>query len=103
MKDLRIAAHPLLGNVQRGKQITVQIDGRLVKAFEGETIAALLFAEGIRTFRRTSKLGKSRGLFCGMGVCYDCLVTVDSTPNVRACVTLLTEGMVIETGSEVKR
>jgi predicted molibdopterin-dependent oxidoreductase YjgC len=82
---------------QRGESITVQIDGRPVAAFAGETVAGLLLAEGIRTFRHTAKLGEARSIFCGIGICYDCLVTVDGTPNIRACMTLLAPGMAIET------
>ena len=82
--------------VQRGKQITVQIDGESTPAFDGETIAAVLLTQNQREFRRTTG-GQARGFFCGMGICYDCLVTVNNTPNIRACVTPVTDGMVIET------
>ena len=85
-----------LPQVQRGEQITVQIDGQPVQAFTGETIAAVLLAQGRRTFRRTMG-GHTRGVFCGMGICYDCLITVDGISNIRACVTLVTSEMVIET------
>ncbi len=88
--------------VQRGQPITVKINHQVVTAFEGETIAAVLLVEGIRIFRHTLKMGQPRGLFCGMGLCYDCLVTVDGVSNVRACLTPVTEGMVIETRSEMK-
>ena len=78
--------------------LTVHLDGEPVQAFAGESVAALLLALGRRTFRHTDKLGEPRGLFCGMGVCYDCLVTIDGQPNVRACLTPVQAGMVIETG-----
>ena len=64
----------------------------------GETVAAVLLAAGYRKFRNSDKEGAHRGIFCGMGVCYDCLVTVDGVPNVRACVTQVRNGMRIETG-----
>ena len=85
-----------LPKIQRGKQITVQIDGQLTPAFEGETVAAVLLTQNQRQFRRTAE-GQARGFFCGMGICYDCLVTVNNTSNVRACVTPVTDGMVIKT------
>lgn len=85
-----------LPQVQRGEQITIQIDGQPVTAFAGETVAAVLLAKGQRGFRRTAG-GQARGFFCGMGICYDCLVTVDNTANVRACVTRVTDGMVVKT------
>jgi sarcosine oxidase subunit alpha len=87
---------------QRGEQITVQIDGQAVTAYDGETIAAVLLTEGKRICRHTLKTGEPRGVFCGMGICYDCLVTVNGEPNVRACLTPLTNGMAIETRSEIE-
>jgi predicted molibdopterin-dependent oxidoreductase YjgC len=87
--------------IERGQPITVRVDDQPVEAFEGETVAAVLLAEGIRTFRHTPR-GEARGIFCGMGICYECLVTVDGAPNVRACVTPVSEGMVIETRSQAR-
>lgn len=80
----------------RGQQITVSINGRPVAAFAGETIAAVLLAEGLRSFRRTPKASAHRGVFCGIGICYDCVVTVNGVPSVRACITPVTSGMAIE-------
>lgn len=88
---------PELPLARRGEPITVQVDGRPVAAYAGETVAALLLAEGIRTFRHTSKLGQPRSIFCGIGICYDCLVTIDGVPNIRACMTPLAPDMAIET------
>ena len=86
--------------IERGKSITLQIDGQAVTAFEGETIAAVLLARGQRVFRRSAG-GQPRGLFCGMGICYDCLVTVNGTANRRACMTPAADGMVVETQTGV--
>jgi predicted molibdopterin-dependent oxidoreductase YjgC len=77
--------------------LSVEVDGERVTAFAGETVAAMLLALGHPAFRRTEK-GAPRGVFCGMGICFDCLVTVDGVENVRACMTTVEEGMVIETG-----
>ncbi len=88
---------PELPLAQRGEPITVQVDGHAVSAYSGETVAALLLAEGIRTFRHTPKNGQPRSIFCGIGICYDCLVTIDGVPNLRACMTTLVPGMAIET------
>jgi sarcosine oxidase subunit alpha len=90
---------PGLPAVQRGQQINLQVNGRSIVAFEGESVAAVLLAEGIRIFRHTPQTRQPRGLFCGMGACYDCLVTVDGVPEVRACMTPVADGMIIETGS----
>jgi predicted molibdopterin-dependent oxidoreductase YjgC len=78
--------------------VTVTVDGDPVQAYPGETVATVLLAAGRQTFRHTDQLHAPRGLFCGMGVCFDCLVTVDGQPNVRACVTPVHAGMVVETG-----
>jgi len=80
----------------RGQQFTVSINSRPVGAFEGETVAAVLLAEGLRSFRRTPKMSAHRGVFCGIGICYECVVTVNGVPSVRACTTPVTPGMVIE-------
>ena len=88
--DLRMA-------VERGRSLNVLVDGRSVVAYEGESIAAALFAAGVRITRWTARSGEPRGYFCGMGVCQDCLVTVDGSPNVRACMTAVREGLRIET------
>ena len=87
--------------IQRGQPINVHVDDQTVKAFEGETVAAVLLAEGIRVLRHTLR-GEARGIFCGMGICYECLVTVDGVLNVRACMTPVSEGMVIKTRSQVR-
>ena len=65
-------------------------------AREGQTIAGALLSHGIRVFRHTRQGERPRGLFCGIGVCYDCLVVVDGVPNVRACMTPVRRGMRIE-------
>ena len=78
--------------------MAVTVDGQTVEAYPGETVATVLLALGRQTFRHTDRLQASRGLFCGMGVCFDCLVTIDGQANVRACVTPVQAGMAIETG-----
>jgi predicted molibdopterin-dependent oxidoreductase YjgC len=81
------------------KTVTIEVDGESIQAFAGESVAAVLLASSHRIFRRTEKRRASRSLFCGMGVCFDCLVQIDGEPNVRACMTRVREGMVIETGA----
>jgi len=85
------------GPLQTRQRLTVVVDGEPVAAFAGESVATVLLALGRRTFRHT-KHGTPRGLYCGIGVCFDCLVTVDGIENVRACMTPVVEGMVIEAG-----
>jgi D-hydroxyproline dehydrogenase subunit gamma len=78
--------------LERGPRVDLSLDGRPVRAYEGETVAALLLAEG-HSATRTTPGGSPRGVFCGMGVCFDCLVVVDGVPNTRACVTWVRDGM----------
>jgi aerobic-type carbon monoxide dehydrogenase small subunit (CoxS/CutS family) len=80
--DLRIQS-----GVTRSPAFQIQVDGQPVAAYPGETLATVLIAAGLRPFRRTLLLGQLRALYCGMGLCFDCLVTVNGRPNIRACLT----------------
>ncbi|MEM8997602.1 MAG: (2Fe-2S)-binding protein [Acidobacteriota bacterium] len=84
-------------SVRRGAPLSFTFDREEIRAFEGETIAAALVAEGRTLFRRTARRGAPRGVFCGMGVCYDCLVQVDGRPNRQACLVPVRAGMRVET------
>jgi predicted molibdopterin-dependent oxidoreductase YjgC len=88
----RIARLPDGHGLERGAALSLTVDGRTVIAYEGETVAAVLLAEGHIATRNT-RSGSPRGVYCGMGVCFDCLVVVDGVPNTRACVTWVREGM----------
>ena len=79
------------------RRLIIHVDGRPVEAMEGQTVASALLAAGIRTLHLSSKSREPRGLYCGMGVCYECLVTVDGAHAVRACLTLVADGMQVET------
>lgn len=63
-------------------------DGQPVDFQPGQTIGGALMAAGIVSWRSTRIEGRPRGLFCGIGVCFDCLLTVDDHPNQRACLTI---------------
>lgn len=78
--------------------VVVTVDGESVQVYPGEMVATVLLAMGRLTFRHTDRGHSPRGVFCGMGVCFDCLVTIDGQPNVRACLTPVQAGMVVETG-----
>jgi D-hydroxyproline dehydrogenase subunit gamma len=88
---------PVKAGVERGRPLSFFFDGEPVTAFEGETVAAALLAAGRRTLRITALAGTPRGIFCGMGVCFDCLVVIDGEPSRPACVTFAAEGMRVET------
>jgi hypothetical protein len=72
-------------------------DGRRVRVEPGQTVGTALWAAGIRSWRTTREAGAPRGLFCGIGVCFDCLVTIDGTPNQRACLLPARPDMVVTT------
>jgi predicted molibdopterin-dependent oxidoreductase YjgC len=88
----------LTAGVRRGARVTIIVDEAPLDAYAGESVAAALLAAGRRILRRTPKAGAPRGLFCGMGVCFDCVLRVDGVANVRACLTPVRDGMRIDTG-----
>jgi predicted molibdopterin-dependent oxidoreductase YjgC len=71
------------GIVQRGRRVTIAVDGRDIEAYEGETVASALLANGIRSLRSSAK-GESRGMFCAIGICQECVVEIDGM-TVAAC------------------
>ncbi len=78
--------------VVRGKAIRLIVDGVAVPAFAGETIAAAMIAAGLDGFRRAGP-GAPRGLYCAMGVCGECMVTITGGRRVRACLTDARDGL----------
>ena len=74
----------------------IKVDGRAIVARSGQTIAEALLASGLRGLRITRKQSP-RGVYCGMGVCYECRMIVNGIPNVRTCMTLATPGCKITT------
>jgi predicted molibdopterin-dependent oxidoreductase YjgC len=92
---------PIDGNIERGAAVTIDLNGKSVTAYLGESVATVLLSEEIVAMRTTT-LGEPRGVFCGMGVCFDCLVVVDGKPNTRACMTWVKAGMNIRTQDGLK-
>jgi len=92
---MRIKEHPIL-DFDRKEEITFTYNGKEIKAYEGETIAAALYAAGIRVLKTSSKYERPRGLFCAIGNCSSCHMVVNGTPNVKTCITKVEEGMVVE-------
>ncbi|MCK5156393.1 MAG: (2Fe-2S)-binding protein [Spirochaetales bacterium] len=93
----RVTEHPILGSMETVKQVEITIDGKVITALEGETIAAALSANNIRIFRQTTRFKTFRKIFCGIGQCTDCIMIVDGKPNVRTCVTRVKAGMSVRT------
>lgn len=86
------------GSIKRGRPLHFYFEGLEIGGFEGETVAGALLAAGIRTLRRAEISGDPRGLFCGMGVCFECRMMIDGQPNTRACMTTVRPGMRVRTG-----
>lgn len=78
-----------------GAAVQFTLDGERLTARAGTSLAAALLAHSGGASRETAK-GAGRTAFCMMGVCFDCLVEVDGTPNTQACMTPVREGMSVK-------
>ncbi|MDN5795188.1 MAG: (2Fe-2S)-binding protein [Intrasporangium sp.] len=76
---------------------TFEFDGAGIEFRPGQTIGAALVAAGQVSWRTTRVGGVRRGLFCGIGICFDCLVTVEGEPNQRACLVVAEPGLTVTT------
>ncbi|MCG8613259.1 MAG: (2Fe-2S)-binding protein [Pseudomonadales bacterium] len=74
-------------------QVSITIDGKIYDVPKGQSVAAVILQLGLNSFRKTPVSGKSRGPFCMMGVCFDCLVVIDGLPDQQACMTVVRDGM----------
>ncbi len=80
-----------------GKPVAITVDGKAVHASSGDTVAAALLSAGIGHCRTTPVTGAPRAPYCLMGVCFDCLVTIDGVGSRQACLVPVREGMTVET------
>jgi predicted molibdopterin-dependent oxidoreductase YjgC len=85
----------------RTETVAFTFDGKPMTAEPGQTVGAALLAAGIRSWRRTRSGGRPRGLFCGIGACFDCLVDVNGDRAVRACLVPVHEGDEVRTSASV--
>lgn len=70
--------------------VTIRFGGAEFTGREGQSIAGILLANGQRTWRTSA--GERRGIFCGIGVCQDCVLTVNGVEGVRACQRTACDG-----------
>ena len=82
--------------VDPSRTLTFTFDGKTITALEGQTIAAALYAAGVRIFSRGFKYHRPRGLLCVSGDCPNCLMQVDGRPNVRTCIEPARQGQVVQ-------
>jgi sarcosine oxidase subunit alpha len=76
--------------------ITFTLNGQPARAQSGCSVAVAVLSNGVTTFRR-SVTGESRAPLCGMGICYECRLTIDGQPHQKACQVVVTPGMVVQT------
>lgn len=94
MEDLRI------GSIKRKQEIQLIVNGQEIKAYKGETVLAALIASGYKILKTNPVSHEPRGAFCGMGICFECTMTIDGVLNTRACMTEVHEGMTVETNDQ---
>lgn len=96
MKDLRI------DTIKRRAKVNILVNGSEITAYRGETVLSALIAAGYKALKRSVILKEKRGAFCGMGVCFECIVTINGTPNQRACMYLVEDNMEIKIDGQQK-
>ncbi|MEC1550348.1 (2Fe-2S)-binding protein [Bacillus rugosus] len=94
----RILHHPVLGKIEDHDYVSFTFNNKVFKGLRNESLAAALLSSGIRTLRYHENSGNPRGIYCNIGHCYECRVSVDGQQGVRACVTPIKEGMRVESG-----
>lgn len=93
--DAREGSSPLQAPVI--DSVRVSVNGAEVEVPEGTSVAAAIALAGERGFRRSPVRGQLRAPVCGMGICFECRVTVDGAPHVRSCMMACRSGMEIRT------
>jgi predicted molibdopterin-dependent oxidoreductase YjgC len=68
------------------EEFEFEVDGKTILAKRGQSIAEALLSNGIKKFRITQN-NAPRGVYCGIGICYECRMIVNGAPNVRTCMT----------------
>lgn len=99
--DMRVRNHPVLGPLPEAPIVRFEFNGESIEGREGDMIAFALMANGIRRLRDSERTGSPRGIYCGIGHCYECRVTVDGVSGVRACLTPIREGMQVVSGEQL--
>ena len=86
-----------LPDTSNAAPVTVTVDGERIAARSGDTVAAVMLLSGARATRVSPVSGEPRAPYCMMGVCFECLVTIDGVGNRQGCIIRVVEGMRIET------
>ncbi len=88
---MRLARHEG-ERIDRERPVVFRFGEKRIEGYAGDTFGSALYAAGLRTFSRSFKYHRTRGLLCCTGHCPNCMMTVDGVPNVRVCVEPLREG-----------
>ena len=79
-----------------GAPVQLTVDGTAIQASSGDTVASAMLAAGFETCRTTPISGAPRAPYCMMGVCFECLVTIDGVGNRQGCLVRVRDGMAVE-------
>ena len=91
---LRLERHPVLGRPKEQRRLVkIFVDKQKLEVLDGETLAAALWANGLISLGRNPDAESPRGMYCGIGHCYECRVTVDGIEDVRSCLLPVRDGM----------
>lgn len=94
LDSLRINKHPVTGRTREHRPVVnIFVNNQTFEAIEGETLAAALWAHGLAAVGQNPGAELPRGMYCGIGHCYECRVTVDGIEDVRSCLAPVREGM----------
>jgi len=85
-----------IDTIDRKNQVYFTVNGKEIVSYQGETLLAALIANGYKITKKSPLKGNPRGALCGMGVCFECIVTVDGVPNIRSCMTEVRDKMKVE-------
>lgn len=96
----RIINHPVLDKVDDTDIVSFTFNNVEIRGLRNESLAAALLANNIRTLRVHEESGTPRGIYCNIGHCFECRVTVNEQQGVRACLTPIQEGMTVSSGEK---
>lgn len=99
---MKQAASLRIGTATDAMPIEFFFDGRRITAYAGDTVAAALWANGIRQLRTSPRSGQPRGMFCAMGVCQECVVLIDGQrrPGCQAIVSAQLQVQSVPSGEQ---
>ena len=76
--------------------VTISVNGKAITVPSGTLLSAAVAQAEVSSFR-TSVRGEPRGPLCGMGVCFECCVTINGQAYSRSCLTICEDGMEVRT------